>query len=126
MLPPSYLPNSLSPAAQSAALHSSLLYCRGFRPAVFPIAPAPFAQKSLSINLDTHVHEAHHHLDISPFKARLPLGSPWAVSLIAKLRIERQEGSTPSAPFSPLLPDLTLSDPTDCMPKAAAVPRHNT
>jgi len=55
---------------------------------------SPFAQKSLSINLDTHVREEQHHVEVSPFAARLPLGSPWAVSLIAKLRFERQEGST--------------------------------
>ena len=90
-----------------------------------PVA-ALFAQKSLSILLDTRVCEEQHHLEVSPLRARLPLGSPRAVSLIAKLRVERQEGSTSSASFSPLPRDLTLSDPTDCTPKTAAVPRHNT
>src|ERR1700747_884485 len=40
--------------------------------------------------------------------------------------MERQEGSTSSASFSPLPRDLTLSDPTDCTPTTAAVPRHHT
>ena len=49
------------------------------------------------------------------FEARLPLRSPRAVSLTAKLCIERQEGSTSSARFSPLTRGLTfLPDPQDC------------
>jgi len=41
---------------------------------------SPFAHKSVSINLDTHVREEQHHVEVSPFAARLPLGSPWAFS----------------------------------------------
>ena len=52
-----------------------------------------------SINLDTHVREAQHQLEVSPFEARLPLRTPWAVSLTSELPIERQEGSTSSAPI---------------------------
>jgi hypothetical protein len=69
---------------------------------------APFAQKSLSILLDTHVREEHDHLEVSPFAARLPLSTPRAVSLTPKLRIERQEGSTSSARFSPPARGLTF------------------
>jgi hypothetical protein len=50
---------------------------------------APFAQKNLSILLDTHVLEEQDHVEVSPFKARLPLPNPNAVSLKAKFRIER-------------------------------------
>jgi len=71
-------------------------------------AAAPFAQKSLSINLDTHVREEQDDLEVSLFEARLPLRSPRAVSLTAKLRIERQEGSTSSARISPLTRGLTF------------------
>jgi hypothetical protein len=35
----------------------------------------------LSILLDAHAREEQHHLEVSPFKARLPLLSPYAVSL---------------------------------------------
>src|SRR4029077_7625931 len=71
-------------------------------------AAASFAQKSLSINLDTHVREEQDDLEVSPFEARLPLRSPRAVSLTAKLRIERHEGSPSSARFSPLPRGLTF------------------
>src|SRR5712692_718454 len=74
----------------------------------FPCRSAPFAQMSLSILLDTHVREEQDHLEVSPVEARLPLPSPRAVSLTAKLRIERQEGSTSSARFSPLPRGLTF------------------
>ena len=37
---------------------------------------ALFAQKSSSINLDTHVREGQDHVEVLPFKARLPLPSP--------------------------------------------------
>src|SRR5216683_7190560 len=52
-------------------------------------AAAPFAQENLSILLDTQALEEQDHAEISPFAARLPLHSPNAVSLKAKLRIER-------------------------------------
>jgi hypothetical protein len=45
--------------------------------------------------------------EVSPFEARLPLRSPSAVSLKAKLRIERSEGGTFSAPCSALGRGLT-------------------
>ena len=53
------------------------------------ISAAFFAQKNLSILLDTQALEEQDHAEISPFAARLPLHSPNAVSLKAKLRIER-------------------------------------
>jgi hypothetical protein len=53
------------------------------------IAAAPFAQKNLSILLDTRTLGEQDHLEVSPFEARLPLCSPNAVSLKVKLRIER-------------------------------------
>ncbi len=52
-------------------------------------AVAPFAQKNLSILLDTHTLEEQDHLEVSLFEAKLPLRTPNAVSLKAKLRIER-------------------------------------
>ncbi len=52
-------------------------------------AAAPFAQENLSILLDTQALEEQDHAEILPFAARLPLHSPNAVSLKAKLRIER-------------------------------------
>jgi hypothetical protein len=55
----------------------------------FRIAAAPFAQKNLSILLDTHMLKEQDDVEVSPFEARLPLRSPNAVSLKAKLRIER-------------------------------------
>src|SRR5260370_35803379 len=82
--------------------------CGSFRPLVFPIAAAPFAQKYFSINLDTHVPEEQDHLEVSPFQASLPLRSPRAVSLTVKLCFERHEGSTSSARFSPLTRGLTF------------------
>src|SRR5712664_1963998 len=74
----------------------------------FPRCRRFFAQKSLSILLDTHVREEQHHLEVSPFDARLPLPSPRAVSLTVKLRRERQEGSASSARFSPPPRGLTF------------------
>src|SRR5260370_12846505 len=73
----------------------------GLRPALFPLT-APFAQKYFSINLDTHVREEQHHLEVSPFQAKLPLLPPRAVSLTPKLRTGRQEASTSSSRFPPL------------------------
>jgi hypothetical protein len=55
----------------------------------FRIAAAPFARKKSSIPLDTHFLGEQDHVEVSPFEARLPLRSPNAVSLKAKLRIER-------------------------------------
>jgi hypothetical protein len=53
------------------------------------IAAAPFAQKNLSILLDTHAFGEQDDAEVPQFGARLPLRSPNAVSLKAKLRIER-------------------------------------
>jgi len=69
---------------------------------------AAFVQKSLSINLDTHVREEQDHFEDWLFQARLPLRSPTAVSLTVKLCVERQEGSTSSTRFSPLAPGPTF------------------
>jgi hypothetical protein len=52
------------------------------------IAAARFAQKNSSILLDTHILGRQARAEVSPFQARLPLPSPSAVSLKAKLRIE--------------------------------------
>ena len=81
---------------------------RLFNLADFRIVAAPFAQTSLSILLDTHVREGQDDLEVSPFPARLPLRRPRAVSFTVKLRIERQEGSSSSARFSPLPRGLTF------------------
>jgi len=53
---------------------------------------APFAQKRLSILLDTRTREEQYQFELSLFEAKLPLLSPFAVSLKDKLRIERQQG----------------------------------
>jgi hypothetical protein len=53
------------------------------------IAAARFALKNFSILLDTHILREQARGEVSPFEARLPLRSPSAVSLLAKLRIER-------------------------------------
>ena len=79
-----------------------------FNLADFLFAAAPFAQKHCSIPLDTCFREAHDDFVVSPFEARPPLRSPRAVSLTVRLRIERQEGSTSSARFSPLTRGLTF------------------
>src|SRR5712691_11928446 len=90
------------------------------------IIPPLLCTESFSILLDTHVREEQHYVEVSPFAARLPLRTPRAVSLAPKLRIERQEGSTSSAPISPLAGPTLSSDPTDFTPRTAAVPRHHT
>ena len=50
---------------------------------------APFAQKNFSILLDRCILGEQDRAEVSPFEARLPLRSPSAVSLKAKLRVER-------------------------------------
>jgi hypothetical protein len=57
-------------------------------------AVAPFAQKKFSILLDTRCREEQYQFEVSLFEAKLPLLSPFAVSLKGKLRIERQQGRT--------------------------------
>jgi hypothetical protein len=54
-----------------------------------PYRRVPFAQKSFSIVLDTHIRGEQARAEVSPCEAGLPLRSPSAVSLKAKLRIER-------------------------------------
>jgi hypothetical protein len=46
-------------------------------------------KKKFSIVLDTHTLGEQDHVEVSPFEARLPLRSPNAVFVEAKLRIER-------------------------------------
>jgi len=53
-----------------------------------------FAQRKFSILLDTRTFEEQYQVEVSLFEARLPLPSPFAVSLKDKLRIERQPGRT--------------------------------
>jgi hypothetical protein len=55
---------------------------------------ALFAQRKFSILLDSRPHKEQYEFEVSPFGARLPLLSPFAVSLKDKLRIERQQGRT--------------------------------
>jgi hypothetical protein len=50
--------------------------------------------RKFSILLDTRASEEHYHFEVSLFGARLPLLSPFAVSLRDRLRIERQQGRT--------------------------------
>jgi len=45
-----------------------------------------------SILLDTRTREEQYQFEVSLFEAKLPLLSPFAVSLKDKLRIERQQG----------------------------------
>jgi hypothetical protein len=52
-------------------------------------ATAGFVKKEFSIHLDTCPHKEQYELVISLFEAKLPLLSPFAVSLKDKLRIER-------------------------------------
>jgi len=52
-------------------------------------AMRPVSPQKFSILLDTHILREQARAEISPFEARLPLRSPSAVSLLAKLRIER-------------------------------------
>jgi hypothetical protein len=49
-----------------------------------------FAQRKFSILLDTRTLEEQYQVEVSLFEARLPLLSPFAVSIKDKLRIERQ------------------------------------
>jgi hypothetical protein len=46
------------------------------------------------ILLDTRALEEQYQFEVSLFEARLPLLSPFAVSLKDKFRIERQQGRT--------------------------------
>jgi hypothetical protein len=91
----------------TAPCSRALTRTRSFDLADFRIAAAPFEQKSFSILLDTHILGEQARAEVSLFAARLPLRSPSAVSLKVKLRTERSEGSTSSAPFSPLARGLT-------------------
>src|SRR6266403_1440131 len=84
-----------------------------------------FAQKSSSINLDSHVREGQDHFEVLPFKARLPLHSPRQfveqLSSEAPHRAPRGQyvlGSFFSARAGPNL----LSDVQNCTPRTAAVP----
>jgi hypothetical protein len=47
------------------------------------------AKKKFSIVLDTYTLGEQDHVEVSPIEARLPLRSPNAVFVEAKLRIER-------------------------------------
>src|SRR5260370_40684922 len=58
--------------------------------------------------MDSCAADEQLHLEFSPFDASIPLRSPRAVSLSVKFRIERQEGSTSSARFSPVARGLTF------------------
>ena len=64
------------------------------------VSPLFLDKRNYSIVLDTHTLGEQDHVVVSPFKARLPLPSPNAVSLAAKFRVERFEGSASSIPFS--------------------------
>ena len=55
---------------------------------------ASFAQKKISNLLDTRRREEQYQFEVSQFEAKLPLLSPYAVSLKGNLRIERQQGRT--------------------------------
>ena len=56
---------------------------------VIPVFRSSFAQKRFSILLDTHTLREQDHVEVSPLEAKLPLRSPNAVFVEAKLRIER-------------------------------------
>jgi hypothetical protein len=48
-----------------------------------------FAQENFLILLDMHTRGEQDHVEVSPSEARFPLRNPNAVSLKAKVRIER-------------------------------------
>src|SRR5207245_6489281 len=79
-------------------------YTTLFRSADFRIPAARFAQRNVSILLDTHILREQPRVEVSPFEARLPLRSPSAVSLLAKLdrkstRLNSSHGSISYAVF---------------------------
>src|ERR1700739_1286440 len=76
------------------------------------------SQKQFSILLATRAPEEHYQLEVSPFGARLPLLSPFAVSLRDRLRIEHQQGRTYWVLFSSL-----ARGPTSCSTYRFAHPR---
>ena len=57
--------------------------------------------KNFSIHLDTCPDKEQYEFVVSLFEAKLPLLSPFAVSLKDKLRIERQQGRTYKVLFIP-------------------------
>ena len=79
---------------------------------------ARFAQKEFSIPLDTCAREEQYEFEVSLFEAKLPLLSPFAVSLKDKLRIERQQGRTYQVLF-----DSLARGPTSCSTYRFAQPR---
>jgi len=71
------------PTPESNALENPRAVPRSafvFDLADFRIAATPFAQKSFSILLDTHILGEQDRAEILPLEARLPLRSPSAVS----------------------------------------------
>src|SRR6266513_1957211 len=70
-------------------------------------AAAPFAQKSSSINLDTQGCEGQDHVEVLPFKARLPLPSPRQFVEQLSSASSAKRSSTSSARFSPPARGLT-------------------
>jgi hypothetical protein len=68
--------------------------CSGARQSSLSRAVAPLAQKKFSIILDTRALEEQYYFAVSLFGAKLPLLSPFEVSVKDKLRIERHRGRT--------------------------------
>jgi len=96
------------------------------RAAIYATA-ALFAQRNISILLDTHPCEEQYHFEVSRFEAKLPLLSPFAVSLKDKLRIERQSGRTYQVLFLfPRAGLYLLFDVQVCTTKTPAVSGHVT
>jgi hypothetical protein len=74
--------------------------------------------RKFSILLDTRALEEQYQFEVSLFEAKLPLLSPFAVSLKDRLRIERQQGRTNQVLFYSL-----ARGPTSCSTYRFAHPR---
>ncbi len=72
------------------------------------LAAGRFAQKNLSIVLDTHAPGEQDDGEVPQFGARLPLASPNAVSLKTSSASSAKKGRTYSVPFYSLARGATL------------------
>src|SRR5437870_4855597 len=81
------LPEVFPPLQNLPAPSHTANTCRIRRLPTLPERLCEIAENS-SILLDIHILREQARREVSPFEARLPLRSPSAVSLIAKLRIE--------------------------------------
>jgi hypothetical protein len=80
-----------------------------------------FRSKEVSIHLDTRPPEEQDHFKVSLVTAKLPLLSPFAVSVKDKLRIGRQQGRTYQVLFYSRAGPYLLFDVQVFKPKTPAV-----